>query len=114
MSLPTPLYFESHVTIDPVTEEARLQDFKEICLQHKFKTAKLFMQKGKEFKPSDIDQFCTRRDPVKDGSTEMEIDQAFSDAWKGTHSLVIALKDAKFVVRRFKVESTLTDSRLPK
>ncbi len=111
--IPTPLYFESHVTIDPVVEETRLQEFGEICTQHKFRPAKLFMQKGKDFVPSNLDQFCTRRDPVRMGAGQDEIRLRYNEAFIGTHDLVLALTSAGFKVRRHKVEATLTDSKMP-
>ena len=112
--IPQPLYFESHVTIDPVAEETRLQEFADICQRFRFKAAKLFMQKGKELVPSDLDQFCTRRDPVVPRAMVDETQRAYDNSFAGTRDLVAALEKAGFHVRRHKIEAALTDSKLPK
>lgn len=53
-------YYESHITIEPVFEK-RLELFSTLCATHKFKPAKLFMQKNRSETPerSNKDTFCT-------------------------------------------------------
>jgi len=93
------LYYESHVTIDPV-DGVRLDEFKLICQLHTFKVADLYMRKGKDLSPSTVDCFCTARAKTEEVITDKTI------------KLVEALLHNKFVVRRYKTEQTLVDSKL--
>jgi hypothetical protein len=90
------LYFECHVTIDPVFAD-RLAMFESLCKQFQFRVAKLIMVKG--FAPSDQDSFCTAR--------SKNYDELFDRMW-GLHEV---LKDYGFVVRRMKIEDTLFDTK---
>jgi len=96
----TTLYFEAHVTVDPVFDASRRRIFEEICSVYGFKAADLFMQKGKIFEPSKLDMFCTGRsvhyDPL---SSRM-------------HAMIMALRQADFIIRRYKIENTLLDVKL--
>jgi hypothetical protein len=89
------LYYEAHVTIDPVPEDQRgaLQD---LATPLKFKLAKLLMQKGE---PSTLDTFLTGHSKVLD------------EIKANTKKMILALKAEGYVVRRFKIEDTLIDSR---
>lgn len=89
------LYYESHITIDPVFGE-ELQHFKEVCLGFNFRVAKLLMEKT----PSTQDAFCTSRS------------QVYTDIVERTSGLVLALKQVGFKVRRYKIEDTLVDSKI--
>jgi hypothetical protein len=91
-----PHYFESHVTTDPVSEDD-LEDFQEICARHMFKVAELIKQNGT---PSDRDAFCSGRS------------YNYSELLLRMARLVHELNsNARFNVRRFKVEAVLFDSK---
>lgn len=92
------LYYECHVTVDPVKDKLDL--FTEICKLDGFKPAKLLMQKDKELIPSDLDSFCTAHDKY------------FLNLRESMIRLVKALKHNGFVVRRYKIESVVLDSRV--
>ncbi len=90
------LYFESHVTIEPV-EGVRLKLFQEICKEWKFRVADLLLQD--KLTPSKKDMFAT-------GSHfDMQI-LSFRMA-----SLLQSLAINKFVIYRYKIEMTLVDSK---
>ncbi len=95
----TRLYFEAHVTVEPVFD-GRLQELAEIAFEHRFKVADLLMQKRKVDSPdrSRFDTFCTSRS--KD----------FEDIKTRTGQLVFDLQDKGFAVWRYKIEDTLVDS----
>jgi hypothetical protein len=98
--LPDWHYYESHVTIEPVFDK-RLDLFIMLCRSMKFHVADLLMKKRANDKPvrSSLDSFCTSRsDDYKDISLR-------------TVFLVNKLKDEGFKVYRYKIESTLVDSR---
>lgn len=92
------LYFEAHVTIDPVFGFDR-DKAEDIARQHKFKLAKLVMLKGDISEESKRDTFMTSHDkwflPIKER----------------TIACVRDLKATGFVVRRYKIEDTILDSR---
>lgn len=93
-------YYEAHVTIEPVFEE-KLELFKNICIEYKFRVATLLMQKRKQDteERSKNDSFCTGRGI------------SYSDMESRMLSLVDRLKNEGFQVWRYKIESTLLDSR---
>lgn len=93
-------YYEAHVTVEPVFEE-RLEQFKATCRQHKFHVATLLMQKRKEDteERSKNDSFCTGRGV------------SYSELQTRMFALMTALKAEGFKVWRYKIESTLLDSR---
>lgn len=93
-------YYEAHVTIEPVFEE-RLERFKTLCADYKFHVASLLMQKRKTDTPerSANDSFCTGR------ST------SYSDLEGRMLALVQLLRAQSFEVWRYKIESTMLDSR---
>lgn len=92
---PTRLYYESHITIDPVfNEQKEAADI--LARRFGFRLAKLLMQKGQE---SELDTFMTAHAKV------------YEDILERTRSCVRALGDAGFVVRRAKIEDTLLDTR---
>jgi hypothetical protein len=96
----TELYFEAHVTIEPVFGE-RLELFKTICRAHLFRPAELLMKKRQAdtAKRSRYDTFCTARS----GS--------YADIVERTTCVVGLLRKAGFTVWRFKIENTLIDVR---
>jgi hypothetical protein len=89
------LYFEAHITIDPVPEEQR-PVVQTLGNPWGFKLAKLLMQKGE---PSKIDTFMTAHGGDSD------------DVGRRVRGMVIDLQRHGFNVRRYKVEDTLYDSR---
>lgn len=93
-------YYEAHVTVEPVFEE-RLELFKVICHDYKFRVANLLMQKrkGDTEERSKNDSFCTGRGI------------SYTDIEKRMLKLVDRLAKEGFKVWRYKIESTLLDSR---
>lgn len=89
------LYYEAHITIDPV-EEWKRPMVEELARRSGFKLAKLLMDKGV---PSQLDTFMTSHS--KD----------FDDITHRTKLLVCVLFGCGFPVRRYKIEDTLLDSR---
>ena len=94
------LYFEAHVTVEPVFDE-RLEQLKSIALEHGFRVADLLMKKRREDTPerSQYDTFCTG------------ISKSFADLDVRTKALVEALPSAGFSVWRWKIEGALFDHR---
>jgi len=95
------LYFESHVTLDPVFDE-RLELLKKVCSIYKFRVAELLMKKRAESTPerSDLDTFCTGHD------------SDFEELKERMLVLIIMLRMNGFVVRRYKIEDVILDSRI--
>lgn len=95
------LYFEAHVTVEPLFEE-RLEQFRELAQKHQFRVAELLMKKRPEDTPerSQHDSFCTGRSKnYRDLSNRMQ-------------DLVVALQQAGIQVWRYKVEETVLDSAI--
>ena len=102
------LYYECHITIDPVFGE-RLDLFKEVCKDYRFRVAELLMRKGIPqteqqmlalLEPSKLDSFCTTR-----GNDYQEVEDR-------TMAAVNSLERNGFTIRRYKIEATLLDKRL--
>ena len=93
-------YYEAHVTIEPVFGE-QLAALKKSAAEFGFRVADLLMQKRPENKPerSQNDTFCTARSI------------SYSDLETRMFGLVTKLKESGFVIWRYKIESTLLDSR---
>lgn len=93
-------YYEAHVTVEPCFDEG-LARFKVICHDYKFHVASLIMQKRKEDteERSKYDSFCTGR-----GISYTDIETRMLE-------LVKRLQKEGFAVWRYKIESTLLDSR---
>lgn len=89
------LYFEAHITIDPVPEEGR-DAVQALGMPWGFRLAKLLMQKGE---PSNIDTFMTAHGRDLD------------DMRRRVTGMVIDLQRTGYTVRRYKVEDTIFDSR---
>ena len=94
------LYFEAHVTIEPVFDE-RLSQFKTIADKHNFRVADLLMQKRQQDTPerSKHDSFCTSRNVF------------FHAIRINLLMLVKELKEKGFDVWRYKIEDTVVDSQ---
>lgn len=95
-----PLYYEAHVTIEPVFEN-KLTNFISICKEYKFYVATLLMQKRKEDteERSKYDSFCTSH-----GQDQAELKARM-------FSLLNHLKKDHFQVWRYKIEIISLDSR---
>lgn len=95
------LYYEAHVTIEPVFDE-RLHLFRETAERYGFRVADLLLQKRKSDKPerSKRDSFCTARS------------NDFDKLKSWTECLMVDLKGLGFQVWRWKIEDTLIDVRL--
>lgn len=96
----TELYFECHITIDPVEGE-RLREFRMLAELRGFRVAELLMRKGCTMAPSDIDSFATGRHQSYAVLSDLMI------------ALCFDLMAAGYKVRRRKIENTLLDQRFP-
>jgi hypothetical protein len=96
----TKLYYEAHVTIDPVFDIDR-ERAAIIAGYHKFKLANLIMRKREadEETPAQDDTFMTGHG--KD----------LYDIKSRTKNLILTLQQFNFKVRRYKIEDTILDSR---
>lgn len=97
-------YFEAHVTINPL-EEHELLKGEEIASRNKFKLAKLLMQKV-----NDTGEPILFRSPLDTFLTAHSKDLA--EIQHRVKGLVKDLKENKFIVRRYKIEDTVMDSRI--
>jgi NTP pyrophosphatase (non-canonical NTP hydrolase) len=93
-------YYEAHVTVEPVFQD-RLELFKVVCHDYKFRVANLLMQKRAHDteERSKNDSFCTGRGI------------SYTDTKRRMLALVERLEKEGFKVWRYKIESTLLDSR---
>lgn len=94
------LYFEAHVTIEPVEGE-RHEAFGVICGLHGFRVAELLMKNRKSgtLERSPYDSFCTGRSPK------------YADLEGRMLRLLKDLREAGYQIWRYKIEDTLLDSR---
>lgn len=94
------LYYEAHITIEPVFDEdlARAKPFAEL---YGFRVAELLMKKREEGTEtrSKYDTFMTGHG------------KEYYDIQNRTACLVKVLQDAGFKVWRYKIEDTILDSR---
>jgi hypothetical protein len=97
----TGLYFEAHVTLEPVFDD-RLEFLRQVAKQYHFRVADLLMQKSAsgEATPSQKDSFCTAR------SKEWRVIES------RTRYFVNALRSRGFKVYRYKIENTIVDSKI--
>jgi hypothetical protein len=96
-----PLYYESHVTIEPVFG-SRLERFKFVAARWGFHVATLLLQKNRKDteERSNKDAFCTGRSEDRKQLT------------KRMDSLVLDLQACGFQVWRYKIEAALIDVKL--
>lgn len=94
------LYYEAHVTIDPVFDERRVHA-QAIATTYAFKLAKLIMRK----KSTDPEQE-SQDDTFMTGHS-----QDFDNIRMRMEALIKHLQERGFFVRRYKIEDTLMDSR---
>lgn len=95
--MPGGLYYEAHITIDPVLEDRDLERLKALAGQYHFRVAELLMRKGGHHTE---DSFLTAR--------SQDIDQILH--W--TECTVHSLQAHGFTVRRYKIEDTVMDSKI--
>src|ERR1700761_657847 len=100
ISTKSKLYYEAHVTIDPIFDERR-EHAALLAQTYKFRLAKLIMRK----RESDHEQ-VSRDDTFMTGHG-IELD----DIMTRTKMLVMKLREHGFKVRRYKIEDTILDSR---
>ena len=96
----TLLYFECHVTIEPVYDQ-RLEDLRAYALEFGFRVADLQMRKRLADSPerSQFDTFCTRRDGDYGRMVKM------------MHAFITFIIEHGYKVWRYKIENTLLDVR---
>ena len=100
MKITKPIYYECHITIEPVYGE-RLSYFQDLASRYDFRVAKLLMQKDREAteQRSNKDSFCTGH--AKD----------FDDIHDRMHLLKEDLIQAGFQVWRCKIEAIVLDEK---
>lgn len=93
-------YYEAHVTIDPIPNQRSLNKVQAITERYNFRIASLLMVKGGERTPSTTDAFMTAHS------------KSLDDIKFKIMGLVTDLQRAGFVVRRYKIEDIVLDSRI--
>ena len=93
------LYYECHITIDPVLDSDRHKLLTELCEDKQFRVAKLLMSKGNNFTPNENDSFMTGRS------------KKYGDLLSRMENLCYSLQKNSFVVRRYKIEIAILDSK---
>lgn len=96
------LYYEAHVTIEPLWRQSDILRFESLVNEFKFKAATLLMRKERltNLERSDKDAFCTGHG------------KEFSEVHNRTLALVEFLKSSGFSVWRYKIEAILLDVKL--
>jgi len=96
-----PLYYESHITIEPVYGP-ELVKFEYLAKAQGYRVARLLLQKDRDSTPerSDKDSFCTGRDKDYDSLHYRMM------------SLVANLQETGFKVWRYKIESVIFDEKV--
>ena len=97
MNIDGVLYYECHVTIEPVFGE-RLEFLKKLAETYTFRVANLVML-GKDF-PNQKDSFCSARHSRLETLRELML------------LFVHAAKETGFKVFRYKLEATLFDTKI--
>lgn len=93
MTPTTELYFETHITIDPVSEDQEVE-LKVQVSSFGFRVAELYMKKDER---STLDSFMTTRGI------------SYEDIHLRTMACIEFLIDKGYNVRRYKIENTLVD-----
>lgn len=93
----TDLYFEAHITIAPVTDDQKVA-LMELGHLYGYRMATFLLKKGSTAVPDD---FFTARGT------------SYDDLLYKTLQCVLALKDLGVTVKRYKIENTLLDVKLP-
>jgi hypothetical protein len=102
MEVPATKYYECHITVEPLMEEAREAVFKDLCKARGFRVAKLLMKKDRTEteRRSDKDSFCTGHDSDFESMRERML------------ALVEDLSGQQVQVWRYKIEAIVLDERL--
>lgn len=95
------LYYESHITIDPAFDERR-NIAAIIANKYKFKLAHLILRKCVD----DLEE------QFQDDTFMTSQGKVYKDIMTRTTNLIMELHDYGFVVRRYKIEDTIEDSKL--
>jgi len=95
-NLTADLYFEAHVTIDPVPQEGR-SELERLAKEYNFKLAKLLMDKNV---PSQLDTFLTGHS------------KSFIQICSDMQNLIKRLTNLGYKIRRYKIEDIVLDSRI--
>jgi len=95
------LYFECHITLDPVFDE-KLMKLQELCKNFKFKVAKLLYRKrqDEDCVISTDDSFCTGHASSLEDITQRML------------ALIVTLKENGYKIIRYKIENIIIDSRM--
>jgi hypothetical protein len=95
------LYWESHVTIEPVFDDERLKRLEGLCKPFGFKVANLLFQKRAEDTPerNKSDTFTSARSPEREALLVRMV------------RLIGALQVEGFMVWRYKIEAAVIDSK---
>lgn len=96
------LYYECHVTIEPILDEAKLQRIKLLAREHQFKVADLLMVK----RPTDTPQRSSKDTFMTGHSDEYHL---LENRMKG---LIRCIKSEGIKVWRYKIETVPLDSRV--
>jgi hypothetical protein len=94
------LYYECHITVEPVFEETR-EELSTIAKPFGFRLAELLMQKNREHDPirSTYDTFMTAHS------------KNYEDIFQRMKNCVAAIEAEGFKVWRYKIEDTLFDTK---
>lgn len=97
-------YFESHITIEPIFDEAALKQATAIAKKYGFRMAELLMQRARAGTPvrSNKDSFMTARDTDESALMERMVECAED------------FKRHNYDVYRMKIEAVVFDERTPK
>jgi hypothetical protein len=98
----TCLYYECHVTVDPVGDEAEALRLQIIAKNHDFRVAKLLMSKAGVMTVSTLDAFLTGRAGPRE----------FNSLLNRMTSLCKELQQNGHNVRRYKIEAATLDSKV--
>jgi hypothetical protein len=89
------LYWEAHITLDPVLEKKEKHELEMLAEDYGFRVAKLYLEKEESKK----DAFMTGRS------------NSYEPLERKVKNLVEELKKNKYTVRRYKIEAAVLDVR---
>lgn len=95
----TDLYFEAHITVEPINDVAVRRNVVQVGNAHGFRLATFLMKKDDGPVPDD---FFSARGPHYESLEEMVL------------SMVRYLGECGVTVKRYKIENTLLDVKIPK
>lgn len=96
----TKFYYEAHITLDPIFDD-ELERCRQLCELYHFRVADLLMQKREVDTPtrSKYDTFATARN------------RSYDELARDLRQCCEALTFNGFIIRRYKIEDTLIDSK---